>query len=165
MTTHDNPNGPCSCGAWHKPDRDITDDRLQELAAQPYPASDWEKTLAIELLQMRRAFRVGTLLEWGRVAKQLADEKGFGSEDSQAMSVMCIALMHQELSEMLEAVRMPGEPMSKKVPSITLEAEELADLFLRLAQYAAIRGIDIDRAVSLKHEYNKSRPYKHGKKF
>jgi len=156
MTTHDNPNGPCSCGAWHKPDAPA---QTTIYGQCPIRHPDCPCTTQTSLAAP------GPLLEIGIAAKLLAYEKGFGSEDSQAMSVMRIALMHQELSEMLEAVRMPGEPMSKKVPSITLEAEELADLFLRLAQYAAIRGIDIDRAVSLKHEYNKSRPFKHGKKF
>jgi len=143
-----------------------TDEQLRELAHQPWPASQHEQALAQELLAMRTtAPNYQPLLVWGHLARKLTDEKGFGSEDTQAMSIARIALMHQELSEMLEAIRLPEPQMSKKVPSITLEAEELADLFLRLAQYAAIRGIDIDRAVSLKHEYNKGRPYKHGKKF
>lgn len=102
---------------------------------------------------------------WGHEAKRLADEKGFGSEDSMMWSAMRIALMHQELSELLEAVRKPEVTMSEKVPTITLEAEEAADVFIRLAQYCAIRGIDLDDAVSRKHEYNKSRPFRHGKKF
>lgn len=116
------------------------------------------------------------LNDLGVEAKELAEEKGFGSEDTQAMSAMRIALMHSELSEMLEAVREAGTPnslgrddqgnvRSEKVPEITLEAEEAADLFIRLAQYCAIRGIDLDRAVQLKHEFNKTRPIKHGKNF
>lgn len=110
------------------------------------------------------------LKDLGNRSTELARQKGFGSEDSQAMSVCRIALMHQELSEMLEAVRKPSSadgkpPMSDKVPQITLEAEEAADLFIRLSQYCTIRGINLDLAVDLKHEYNKTRPYKHGKLF
>lgn len=120
--------------------------------------------------------RLEPLNNLGRRSRDLAAEKGFGAEDSKTMSAVRIALMHQELSEMLEAVRKPSRPgglghnlvgdqMSEKVPSITLEAEEAADLFIRLAQYCAIRGIDLDNAVELKHEYNKCRPHKHGKDF
>jgi NTP pyrophosphatase (non-canonical NTP hydrolase) len=41
---------------------------------------------------------------------------------------------------------------------------ELADVFLRLADLAEACGIDLYRAVSAKHEYNKTRPRLHGKK-
>lgn len=45
------------------------------------------------------------------------------------------------------------------------EAEELADIFIRLVNFATWRGIDLQAAVDAKMEVNKSRPYKHGKKF
>jgi len=105
------------------------------------------------------------LNEWGAKARELADLKGFGSEDSQAMSITRIALMHQELSELLEAIRSPKPQMSKKIPEMSLETEEVADVFIRLVQYVNIRGIDLDKAVALKHAFNETRPYKHGKNF
>lgn len=104
------------------------------------------------------------LNRWGRAARDLAAEKGFDSADTISMASVRIALMHQELSEMLEEIRGKQRP-SSKCPEITGEAEEAADVFLRLAQYAAIRGIDLDRAVFLKHRYNMGRPHKHGKNF
>ena len=41
---------------------------------------------------------------------------------------------------------------------------ELADVIIRILDYCAYAGIDIDAAISEKHEYNKSRPYRHGGK-
>lgn len=41
---------------------------------------------------------------------------------------------------------------------------ELADVIIRVLDYCGYAGIDIDAAISQKHEYNKSRPYRHGGK-
>lgn len=49
------------------------------------------------------------------------------------------------------------------VPSLTGEAAELADVLIRIFHYCGRRGIALGEAVRLKHEYNLSRPYKHGK--
>ena len=40
---------------------------------------------------------------------------------------------------------------------------ELADIIIRTIQLAAALGIDIGAMVKLKHDYNVTRPYKHGK--
>jgi len=41
---------------------------------------------------------------------------------------------------------------------------ELADCIIRILDYCAYTGIDIDKAIQIKHEYNKTRPYRHGGK-
>ena len=41
---------------------------------------------------------------------------------------------------------------------------ELADAIIRICDTCGQYGIDLDRAIRLKMEYNKTRPYKHGKK-
>ncbi len=41
---------------------------------------------------------------------------------------------------------------------------ELADVIIRILDYCAFAGIDIEEAIQIKHEYNKTRPYKHGGK-
>lgn len=41
---------------------------------------------------------------------------------------------------------------------------ELADVIIRVLDYCAYAGIDIENVLEVKHEYNKSRPYRHGGK-
>jgi NTP pyrophosphatase (non-canonical NTP hydrolase) len=74
-----------------------------------------------------------------------------------------IALIHSELSEALEVIR-NGEPMSGKIPEFTELELELADVAIRLMDYAESRGIDLWSEIAAKAEYNKTRSYRHGGK-
>jgi hypothetical protein len=67
-----------------------------------------------------------------------------------------IALMHSELSEMLEALRDGDE---------ALLAEECADVAIRLFDFCGGRRIDLQMAVEQKMAKNETRPFKHGRKF
>jgi len=99
----------------------------------------------------------------------VAVDKGFWSKDRTVNDAEKIALMHSELSEVLEVIRtvMPkGEILkSEKVPEINAIDEELADTIIRILDYCNARGINIGKAVYLKAGYNETRTYKHGKKF
>lgn len=66
-----------------------------------------------------------------------------------------LALIHSEVSEALEAFR-KGDRKNF--------SEELADVLIRVLDCAAGLGIDLDKAVREKLDYNKTREYRHGGK-
>lgn len=74
-----------------------------------------------------------------------------------------LCLIHSEVSEALEAVR-HGNPVSEHCPEISGLEEELADVVIRVLDLAGESGMDIDRAVRLKMDFNRNRPYRHGGK-
>lgn len=104
------------------------------------------------------------------------DERSFGE---------IIALCHSELSEALEEYR-NGHKVTyvyrkcadhdlifddrKFCPECGREMKlegipiELADCIIRILDYCGKEGIDIEEAIHIKHEYNKTRSYKHGGK-
>lgn len=86
------------------------------------------------------------------------DERSFGE---------IIALCHSELSEALEEYRNGRLPTiayydgTEKPEGIPIE---LADCIIRILDYCGKERINIAEAIRIKHEYNKTRPYRHGGK-
>jgi len=66
-----------------------------------------------------------------------------------------LCLMHSELSECMEGVRKGMQ--DDHLPSRSMEEVELADLLIRVADYAEYRGLDLTGAIEEKMEYNKNR--------
>jgi len=95
-----------------------------------------------------------TIKKLQKIVHKIAKEKGFWEEDRNNAEL--IALMHSELSEALEAMRTDNWAMI---------AEELADVVIRVMDFCEARGINLEEEIINKLEYNKQRPYKHGKKF
>lgn len=102
---------------------------------------------------------------WDNLAKDVhsnAVNKGFWESEINVGEKLC--LIHEEISEALSAIR-SGNPQDEKVPSFKNFEVELADAIIRIMDLAQGLGLDVGGAVIAKHEYNKGRPYKHGKSF
>lgn len=106
---------------------------------------------------------------WRKYAQQLHQthkEKGFAMPPDAPViwDGNQIALMHGELSEGHEALR--KDLMDDKLTHRKGIEVELADVIIRIMNYASDRGLDVAGAVLEKAEFNKSRPFMHGgKKF
>lgn len=121
------------------------------------------------------------LTEIGKLVHTLAREKGWYEKPKTPLEAQMLIV--SEIGEAAEEVRKGTLPIYAHstcldVPVTTTNYEdireqnlkpegeviELADAIIRILDYAEYRGFDIARAVELKHNYNKSRSYKHGGK-
>jgi NTP pyrophosphatase (non-canonical NTP hydrolase) len=92
---------------------------------------------------------------------QAMTAQGFWESDNTGEK---IALMHSELSEMLEADR-KNITTSEHIPEFTGVEEELADLIIRALDFAGHHQLRLGEAVVAKMAFNLNRPFMHGKKY
>ena len=100
------------------------------------------------------------------LAKDIYDNaKAHGWWDKPRSFGDIIALCHSELSEALEEYR-NGKPAiyygEDGKPEGT--AVEMIDCIIRILDWCGHEAIDVDEILKIKHEYNKTRPYRHGGK-
>ncbi|MBI4262729.1 hypothetical protein HY624_04370 [Candidatus Uhrbacteria bacterium] len=83
----------------------------------------------------------------------LARKKGWGVSPSDIIFAEKIALIHQEVSEVLEAYRKNNMHGRDGV------AEELADVLARIIHLAGIYQIDLEKAFAKKMKRNRGRDW------
>jgi len=103
-----------------------------------------------------------TIDEWAYTVHENAKNKGFHDfpEVDVQVALMKLALVHSEVSEVLEAYR--KEQGADKI------MDEIADICIRtfdfyqmLLEAGQVRG-SLDEAISIKHAKNTGRPHMHG---
>ena len=75
-----------------------------------------------------------------------------------------LALIMREVSEALEALR-DDNPPDKHLPEYNSLTIELADTIIRILDLAGHLSLPLSSAILDKHNFNTSRPPKHGKRF
>ena len=105
-----------------------------------------------------------TIAEWCEVIHACAVDHGWWEAKRPFPEI--VALIHSEASEAFERYRERWDPQSIKYFDDKPEGIpiELADIVIRVMDYCARAGIDLEEAIALKHKYNLTRPYRHGGK-
>lgn len=105
-----------------------------------------------------------TIKEWAEKIHENAVNHGFWENEKSFAEI--VALCHSEISEALEADR-NGEPLlwTREDGKPEGAAAEMADCVIRIFDWFGAKGIDPEKVIAEKHDYNTKRPYRHGKKY
>lgn len=117
------------------------------------------------------------IADWQRQVHQLAREKGWwdgARTDSKGRACVDraetiadllskLALVHSEVSEAVEAARLGALGLDVSTGKPEGMVVELADAVIRIMDLCEAMGLDLEGAIAAKTEYNRGRPYRHGK--
>lgn len=102
---------------------------------------------------------------WCKDAHDLASSKGFYDHEPtmQAKGTWFMNIT-EEVCEAWDCIKSGQTSTTLKIDGKPEGLPiELADIALRLFDVCAALGVDLEHAMRIKHEYNKTRPWKHGK--
>lgn len=106
-----------------------------------------------------------TIKQWCEEIHENA--KNHGWWDNPPTAGELLMLVTSEVAEAFEEVR-KGKSMTETYYSEGGKMEgvpsELADVVIRVMDMCEYYGIDLEKVIAEKHEFNKTRPYKHGGK-
>lgn len=110
-----------------------------------------------------------SIQKWQETVHQLALDKGWFNEENHLEAVWkYLGNIHGEVSEAWEIARMGDFDPTKVWLNEKGKPEgfptELADILIRVLDVAQVFGIDMQEAMWQKHQYNATRPYRHGGK-
>lgn len=107
----------------------------------------------------------GNLNNWAKVCHAVSVDHGFWERSETVDSLPArLMLIDSEVAEVLEAYRALPDALALDRDAIRdAIAEEVADIFIRVADLAGHYGIDLGRAVRDKVDRNRARPRMHGK--
>jgi NTP pyrophosphatase (non-canonical NTP hydrolase) len=111
-----------------------------------------------------KSFNIKRLVE-----DSYSNAKAHGWHDETRTIGDLICLMHSELSEALEEHRngrLPAEIYFNEAKPDKPEGIpiELADCIIRIFDFCGLHEVDLEEALTIKMQYNKTRPYRHGNK-
>ena len=113
-----------------------------------------------------------SIREWQKEIHKLSREKGWWDDPNRNVGEV-LSLFHSEISEALEEYRTNHGPDIDYYFKVGSEHNpnkpegfwiEIADLLIRVFDFAEKYDVDLESLIDLKHEFNKSRPYRHGGK-